>query len=106
MRLTGGYNAGNITARYGVGGVVGTLRSLDDRTANDAFITQSFNIGKVTATSGLYAVSKWTTGSEETLSQTFITAYTGGITGRLVGVSTVSNSFNLSLIHISEPTRP
>lgn len=94
LRLTGGYNAGNITARYGVGGVVGTLRSLDDRTANDAFITQSFNIGKVTATSGLYAVSKWTTGSKETLSQTFITAYTGGITGRLVGVSTVSNSFN------------
>lgn len=94
LRLTGGYNAGNVTARYGVGGVVGTLRSLDDRTANDAFITQSFNIGTVTATSGLYAVSKWMTGSEETLSQTFITAYTGGITGRLVGVSTVSNSFN------------
>lgn len=93
LRLTGGYNAGNVTARYGVGGVVGTLRSLDDRTANDAFITQSFNIGKVTATSGLYAESKWTTGSE-TLRQTFITAYTGGITGRLVGVSTVSNSFN------------
>ena len=94
LRLTGGYNAGNITARYGVGGVVGTLRSLDDRTANDAFITQSFNIGTVKATSGLYAESMWTTGSEETLSQTFITAYTGGITGRLVGVSTVSNSFN------------
>ena len=94
LRLTGGYNAGNITARYGVGGVVGTLRSLDDRTANDAFITQSFNIGTVTATSGLYAESKWMTGSKETLSQTFITAYTGGITGRLVGVSTVSNSFN------------
>lgn len=94
LRLTGGYNAGNITARYGVGGVVGTLRSLDDRTANDAFITQSFNIGRVTATSGLYAESMWTTGSEETLRQTFITAYTGGITGRLVGVSTVSNSFN------------
>ena len=94
LRLTGGYNAGNITARYGVGGVVGTLRSLDDRTANDAFITQSFNIGTVTATSGLYAESTWTTGSKETLRQTFITAYTGGITGRLVGVSTVSNSFN------------
>ena len=93
LRLTGGYNAGNVTARYGVGGVVGTLRSLDDRTANDAFITQSFNIGTVTATSGLYAESTWTTGSE-TLRQTFITAYTGGITGRLVGVSTVSNSFN------------
>ena len=94
LRLTGGYNAGNVTARYGVGGVVGTLRSLDDRTANDAFITQSFNIGTVTATSGLYAESTWTTGSKETLRQTFITAYTGGITGRLVGVSTVSNSFN------------
>lgn len=94
LRLTGGYNAGNVTARYGVGGVVGTLRSLDDRTANDAFITQSFNIGMVTATSGLYAESMWTTGSKETLRQTFITAYTGGITGRLVGVSTVSNSFN------------
>ena len=93
LRLTGGYNAGNVTARYGVGGVVGTLRSLDDRTANGAFITQSFNIGTVTATSGLYAESTWTTGSE-TLRQTFITAYTGGITGRLVGVSTVSNSFN------------
>ena len=94
LRLTGGYNAGNVTARYGVGGVVGTLRSLDDRTANDAFITQSFNIGTVKATSGLYAESTWTTGSKETLRQTFITAYTGGITGRLVGVSTVSNSFN------------
>ena len=89
LRLTGGYNRGSVTARYGVGGVVGTLRSLDDNRLDDAQITDSFNTGSVTATAGLYAVSVIGAYSQE-----FITAYTGGIVGRLVGVSSVRASFN------------
>ena len=89
LRLTGGYNTGDVSARYGVGGVVGTLRSLDDNRLDDAQITDSFNDGSVTATAGLYAVSVIGAYSQE-----FITAYTGGIVGRLVGVSSVRASFN------------
>ena len=90
LRLTGGYNTGDITARYGVGGVVGTLRSQDNSTTNDSFISQSFNSGAVTATAGLYATSTSPNGYK----QNFITAYLGGITGRLVGRSSVNTSFN------------
>ena len=90
LRLTGGYNLGNITARYGIGGVVGTLRSLDNSTTNYSLISQSFNTGKITATAGLYASST----SPNNYVQDFVTAYTGGITGRLVGRSSVNTSFN------------
>ena len=90
LRLTGGYNLGNITARYGIGGVVGTLRSLDNSTTNYSLISQSFNTGEITATAGLYASST----SPNNYVQDFVTAYTGGITGRLVGRSSVNTSFN------------
>ncbi len=90
LRLTGGYNLGAVTARYGVGGVVGTLRSLTNSIAEDAMITQSFNRGDIAATAGLYATYTLSSGYR----QNFITAYTGGITGRLVGVSSVSYSYN------------
>ena len=90
LRLTGGYNLGNITARYGIGGVVGTLRSLDNSTTNYSLISQSFNTGEITATAGLYASST----SPNSYVQDFVTAYTGGITGRLVGRSSVNTSFN------------
>ena len=90
LRLTGGYNLGSVTARYGAGGVVGTLRSMSNSISDDAVIAQSFNAGAVTATAGLYA--SYTLGSG--YKQNFITAYTGGITGRLVGVSSVSYSYN------------
>ena len=90
LRLTGGYNLGAVTARYGVGGVVGTLRSLTNSIAEDAMITQSFNKGDIAATAGLYATYTLSSGYR----QNFITAYTGGITGRLVGVSSVSYSYN------------
>lgn len=90
LRLNGGYNLGSVTGRYGVGGVVGTLRSLSNSIADDAIVTQSFNAGKVTATAGLYASYTLNSGYK----QNFITAYAGGITGRLVGVSSVSYSYN------------
>ena len=90
LRLTGGYNLRNITARYGIGGVVGTLRSLDNSTTNYSLISQSFNTGEITATAGLYASST----SPNNYVQDFVTAYTGGITGRLVGRSSVNTSFN------------
>ncbi len=90
LRLTGGYNLGNITARYGIGGVVGTLRSLDNSATNYSLISQSFNTGEITATAGLYASST----SPNNYVQDFVTAYTGGITGRLVGRSSVNTSFN------------
>ena len=90
LRLNGGYNAGNITARYGVGGVVGTLRSGNNATLDDAYIQNSFNAGSVLATSGLFAVSQ----SPDGTAGAFITAYTGGVVGRLVGASRVELSFN------------
>ncbi len=103
LRLTGGYNLGAVTARYGVGGVVGTLRSLSNSIAEDAMITQSFNKGDIAATAGLYATYTLSSGYR----QNFITAYTGGITGRLVGVSSVSysyNSGNVSATFVAEIT--
>ncbi len=89
LRLTGGYNRGAVTARYVVGGVVGALRSLIDTTVDGAFITQSFNTGKITATAGLYASVTY---KEYTVP--FITAYTGGVVGRIVGAGYVNYSFN------------
>ena len=105
LRLTGGYNLGAVTARYGVGGVVGTLRSLTNSIAEDAMITQSFNKGDIAATAGLYATYTLSSGYR----QNFITAYTGGITGRLVGVSSVSysyNSGNVSATFVAQITSP
>ncbi len=89
LRLTGGYNTGAVTARYVVGGVAGSLRSLIDTTVDGAFITQSFNTGKITATAGLYASVTY---KEYTVP--FITAYTGGVVGRIVGAGYVNYSFN------------
>ena len=89
LRLTGGYNTGAVTARYVVGGVVGALRSLIDTTVDGAFITQSFNTGTITATAGLYASVTY---KEYTVP--FITAYTGGDVGRIIGAGYVNYSFN------------
>lgn len=90
MRLTGGYNTGDVTGRYAVGGVVGILHSLNNNTTSDTTLTNSFNTGAVTATAGLYA----TVHSEGVLTAEAVNAYVGGLVGRAVGASAIDTAFN------------
>ena len=90
MRLTGGYNTGDVTGRYAVGGVVGILHSLNNNTTSDTTLTNSFNTGAVTATAGLYA----TVHSEGVVTAEAVNAYVGGLVGRAVGASAIDTAFN------------
>ena len=90
ITLLEAYNSGDVTARFGAGGLVGTMISEDDNTKNDNTITTGFNSGNVTAKSGL--ATNYQYNSDVTIIE--INAYVGGIVGRLVGASTVSNAMN------------
>ncbi len=90
LRLTGGYNTGDVTGRYAVGGVVGILHSLNNNTTSDTTLTNSFNTGAVTATAGLYA----TVHSEGVVTAEVVNAYVGGLVGRAVGASAIDTAFN------------
>ena len=90
LRLTGGYNTGDVTGRYAVGGVVGILHSLNNNTTSDTTLTNSFNTGAVTATAGLYA----TVHSEGVVTAEAVNAYVGGLVGRAVGASAIDTAFN------------
>ncbi len=91
MRLTGGYNTGDVTGRYAVGGVVGILHSLNNNTTSDTTLTNSFNTGAVTATAGLYATVNSADGG---VNAKAVNAYVGGLVGRAVGASAIDTAFN------------
>ncbi len=91
MRLTGGYNTGDVTGRYAVGGVVGILHSLNNNTTSDTTLTNSFNTGAVTATAGLYATVNSADGGVKAEA---VNAYVGGLVGRAVGASAIDTAFN------------
>ena len=91
MRLTGGYNTGDVTGRYAVGGVVGILHSLNNNTTSDTTLTNSFNTGAVTATAGLYATVHSADGG---VNAEAVNAYVGGLVGRAVGASAIDTAFN------------
>ena len=97
ITLLEAYNSGAITARFGVGGLVGTMISENDDTKNDNTITTGFNSGSVEATSGL--ATNYQYNSNATIIE--INAYVGGIVGRLVGASTVSNAMNTGTVQAS-----
>ena len=91
LRLTGGYNTGDVTWRYAVGGVVGILHSLNNNTTSDTTLTNSFNTGAVTATAGLYATVNSADGG---VTAEAVNAYVGGLVGRAVGASAIDTAFN------------
>lgn len=91
LRLTGGYNTGDVTGRYAVGGVVGILHSLNNNTTSDTTLTNSFNTGAVTATAGLYATVNSADGG---VNAEAVNAYVGGLVGRAVGASAIDTAFN------------
>ena len=88
------YNSGAIKARFGVGGLVGTMISENDRTKTDNTITTGFNIGTIIATSGLATTYNYGVGNN-IITTIQINAYVGGIVGRINGASTLSNSMNV-----------
>ena len=90
-RINGGYNSGNITARMAAGGIVGTMLSMNDDTQDDSQINTALNIGNITVTSGL--LSHYT--FEDKFTQYNISAYAGGIAGRLFGASAITNVMNI-----------
>lgn len=94
LRLSSAFNTGSVTARYGAGGLVGTLRSMDISRTDDSVITESFNAGRVTSTAGLYTELNYQTAEGGTATIPFITASTGGAVGRLVGASSIHRVFN------------
>ena len=87
------YNSGNISARFGVGGIVGTMISENESTRDDSVIRTAFNSGKIEATSGLLANYTYNNDEDNVIQQ--VNAYAGGIAGRMYGASTLTNSMNI-----------
>ena len=87
------YNSGNIRARFGVGGIVGTMISENDSTRNDSVVNTAFNSGKIEATSGLLANYTYNNDEDNVIQQ--VNAYAGGIAGRMYGASTLTNAMNI-----------
>ena len=94
-RINGGYNSGNITARMAAGGIVGTMISMNDNSKDDSQINTALNIGNVTVTSGLLSDYQL---EGTSFVQHNISAYAGGIAGRLFGASAITNVMNTANI--------
>ena len=92
LTLREAYNSGNISARFGVGGIVGTMISENDSTRDDSVVNTAFNSGKIEATSGLLA--NYTYNNDGNVIKQ-VNAYAGGIAGRMYGASTLTNSMNI-----------
>lgn len=93
LTLREAYNSGNISARFGVGGIVGTMISENESTRDDSVIRTAFNSGKIEATSGLLANYTYNNDEDNVIQQ--VNAYAGGIAGRMYGASTLTNSMNI-----------
>ena len=94
-RINGGYNSGNIRARMAAGGIVGTMISMNDNSKDDSQINTALNIGNVTVTSGLLSDYQL---EGTSFVQHNISAYAGGIAGRLFGASAITNVMNTANI--------
>ena len=92
LTLREAYNSGNISARFGVGGIVGTMISENDSTRDDSVVNTAFNSGKIEATSGLLA--NYTYNNDGNVIKQ-VNAYVGGIAGRMYGASTLTNAMNI-----------
>ena len=93
VNLREAYNSGNITARFGVGGIVGTMISENVQTRDDSIVNTAFNSGNIEATSGLLANYTYNNDEDNVIQQ--VNAYAGGITGRMFGASILTNSMNI-----------
>ena len=92
------YNSGDIEARLGVGGIIGTMISQNDDTREDSALNTGFNAGNVTATAGLATTYEYN-GRTESIYQ--VNAYVGGIVGRMFGASTLNNAMNIGSVKAS-----
>ena len=92
------YNSGDIEARLGVGGIIGTMISQNDDTREDSYLNTAFNAGSITATAGLATTYKYN-GRTESIYQ--VNAYVGGIVGRMFGASTLNNAMNIGSVEAS-----
>ncbi len=94
------YNSGNVTARFGVGGIIGTMLSTNDQTRDDSVVSTAFNSGDIKATAGLSINSTYgVNNSTETVTQ--FNAYVGGIVGRMYGASTLRTAMNIGSVTAS-----
>ena len=98
VNITEAYNSGDIEARLGVGGIVGTMISQNDETREDSALNTGFNSGNITATAGLATTYEYN-GKTESIYQ--VNAYVGGIVGRMFGASTLNNAMNIGSVKAS-----
>lgn len=98
VNITEAYNSGNIEARLGVGGIIGTMISQNDDTREDSALNTGFNAGNITATAGLATTYEYN-GKTESIYQ--VNAYVGGIVGRMFGASTLNNAMNIGSVEAS-----
>ena len=94
--LTNAFNAGSISAKYGVGGIIGTMLSSDEESRTNSMVTTAFNAGTVTATAGLGA--KYQNYGDNVYQ---VNAYAGGIVGRIFGSATVNDAMNTNKATVS-----
>ena len=96
VNLTNAYNAGSISAKYGVGGIIGTMLSSDEESRTNSIVTTAFNAGTVTATAGLG--TKYLNYGDNVYQ---VNAYAGGIVGRIFGSATVNDAMNTNEATVS-----
>lgn len=96
VNLTKAYNTGDITGRFAVGGIIGALAATKEDDSSLSNVDEAFNNGTIKATSGvLFAytyVSDRLANSKQTMD--IVSAYVGGIIGRMYGSGVISNSAN------------
>ena len=98
VNITEAYNSGDIEARLGVGGIIGTMISQNDETREDSALNIGFNAGNITATAGIATTYEYN-GKTESIYQ--VNAYVGGIVGRMFGASTLNNAMNIGSVKAS-----
>lgn len=92
INLVDAYNNGKISALFEVGGIIGLMLSEDNDTRSNSTINTAFNNGEVEGTSGL--AHKY----QETY---LVSAYVGGIAGRVYGGTTINNVMNTGSVKAS-----
>lgn len=96
VSLTNAFNIGTIRAKYGVGGIIGTMLSSDKESRTNSIVTTAFNAGAVTATAGLG--TKYLNYGDNVYQ---VNAYAGGIVGRIFGSATVNDAMNTNEATVS-----
>ena len=91
VNMTDAYNNGAVTAKFGIGGIIGTMISLNEDSRDNSKVNTAFNAGTITATAGLGA--KYDNYGDAVYQ---VNSYVGGIIGRMYGASTINNAMNVA----------